>query len=120
MVMSACADGAGGSDPTPSPPSGTESPAPGPSIPSPPGVPSPPAPPPPSVPTGATLTGEVVTGVEAGCLLLRTGTGDYLLLGEAADDLGAGQTVTVRGQIRPDLMTTCQQGTPFEVSEVIG
>jgi hypothetical protein len=62
----------------------------------------------------------VVTGVEAGCLLLRTGTGDYLLLGEAADDLGAGQTVTVRGQIRPDLMTTCQQGTPFEVSEVIG
>jgi hypothetical protein len=81
---------------------------------------SPPVEPPPSDRSGlVTLTGEVFAGVEAGCVLLATDSGDYLLIGSAAESLGTGQTVTVRGVVRANLATTCQQGTPFEVSEVL-
>ena len=64
--------------------------------------------PPPGV---LTLTGTVSSGVEPGCLLLDS----YLLLGGPADVLKPGARVTVTGQAQPDLMTTCQQGTPFVV-----
>jgi hypothetical protein len=65
-----------------------------------------------------TLTGQIVEGVEAGCRLLD----DYLLLpgpGVSRDDIRAGLTVTVRGRVERGMMTTCQQGTPFIVTEVL-
>lgn len=65
-----------------------------------------------------TLTGQIVEGVEAGCRLLD----DYLLLpgpGVSRDEIRAGLTVTVRGRVERGMMTTCQQGTPFIVTEVL-
>lgn len=63
-------------------------------------------------PTGTTtLSGTVRAGVEMNCLLLD----GYLLVGGPRDVIRAGARVTVTGQVRGDLMTTCQQGTPFMV-----
>jgi hypothetical protein len=71
-------------------------------------------------PTGeVTLTGEVLEGVEPNCTVLHTDTGDYLVYGPSAEELRIGATVTVRGVVRPDVFTTCQQGTPLEVLEVL-
>jgi hypothetical protein len=72
---------------------------------------------PPSGPT-RTITGEVIEGVEAGCVLLRTKDQDYLLVG-GEDEVQIGRTATVRGYAEPDLATICQQGTPFVVLEVV-
>jgi hypothetical protein len=58
-----------------------------------------------------TLTGNVTPGVEANCLLLD----GYLLVGGPREHLRAGARVTVTGRVQADLMTTCQQGTPFVV-----
>ncbi|MCW6008033.1 hypothetical protein K1W54_26330 [Micromonospora sp. CPCC 205371] len=69
-----------------------------------------------------TLTGTVVGGVESGCKLLSSGGVNYLLLpsgGVSDADIPVGAQVTVRGRPQPDVMTTCQQGTPFRVTEVI-
>lgn len=68
-----------------------------------------------------TITGQVVEGVEAGCLLLATSAGEYLLvipphIGRSA--VRAGARLVVRGRVEPDLVSYCQQGTPFVVSEV--
>lgn len=63
-------------------------------------------------PVGAVeLTGTVAAGVEPNCLLLD----GYLLLGGPRDVLTPGARVTVSGRVKPDVMTTCQQGTPFMV-----
>jgi hypothetical protein len=64
-----------------------------------------------SKPARLTLTGTVQAGVEADCLLLQ----GYLLVGGPRDLLRGGDRVTVTGRVQPDLMTTCQQGTPFVV-----
>ncbi|WBB77455.1 hypothetical protein O7606_14280 [Micromonospora sp. WMMD882] len=64
-----------------------------------------------SAPGGAVVTGTVTSGVEPGCLLL----GEYLLVGGPRDVIKAGAKLTVTGKAQPDLMTTCQQGTPFLV-----
>ena len=58
-----------------------------------------------------TLTGTVAAGVEPNCVLLDT----FLLVGGPRDVLRPGARVTVTGRVQPDLMTTCQQGTPFVV-----
>jgi hypothetical protein len=71
--------------------------------------------------TELTLTGVVVEGVEANCLLLQAPEGLYLLVAPAGVDrspIRAGARLTVRGRLEPDLVTTCQQGTPLLVSEV--
>ncbi|HEX5543073.1 MAG TPA: hypothetical protein VFX60_16175 [Micromonospora sp.] len=78
--------------------------------------PTPPAGPgsaPPGMPTTKpqTLTGTITEGVEPNCLLLD----EYLLVGGPRDVLRPGARVKVTGQVRSDLMTTCQQGTPFLV-----
>ncbi|MGK5444860.1 hypothetical protein ACSNN7_23955 [Micromonospora sp. URMC 105] len=68
----------------------------------------------PSLPPGPganTITGTVEAGVEPGCLLV----GGYQLIGGPRDVLAVGAKVTVTGQAKPDMMTTCQQGTPFVV-----
>ncbi|BBH66555.1 hypothetical protein ACTI_32400 [Actinoplanes sp. OR16] len=66
-----------------------------------------------------TLTGTVTEGVEPGCLLLD---GHLLIFNDAAQkgSVKAGDQVTVTGKADKDLMTTCQQGTPFKVSSVAG
>jgi hypothetical protein len=64
-----------------------------------------------------TMTGQVVPGVEEGCLLMHSGTTEYLLVGGDRAVVKAGARITVRGRPSPGLMTTCQQGVPFQVSE---
>jgi hypothetical protein len=116
LLLGACAGEAGDDGPEPSPTTGAPSAPPT-------GAPIlPTLPPTPSLPPRdgeLTITGEVIEGVEAGCLLLATDTGDYLLFGEATEGLQVGATVTLRGQVRPDMMSTCQQGSPFQVLEVL-
>jgi hypothetical protein len=58
-----------------------------------------------------TLTGTVTGGVEGGCLLLD----GYLLLNPNPRVVREGARVTVTGEVRQDMMTTCQQGTPFMI-----
>lgn len=106
-------------DPTPSGPSVGPTPGatpsrPGasPTRPAGPSLPKPPQASQPSDPTA--LTGTVTAGVEPGCLLLD----GYLLVGGPREQLRAGTRVTVTGQVQADLMTTCQQGTPFRVKSV--
>jgi hypothetical protein len=68
-----------------------------------------------------TLTGTVAAGVEPGCLLLNGSSGSHLLVIKDAKARAAatvGASVTVVGKPQPDMMTTCQQGTPFLVSEI--
>ncbi|NUT47824.1 MAG: hypothetical protein HOV94_11030 [Saccharothrix sp.] len=62
------------------------------------------------------LRGRVEAGVEAGCLVLATDQGLFLLLGGDPEVLRAGADVVVEGTARPDQATTCQQGTPFAVT----
>ncbi|MEV6690122.1 hypothetical protein AB0M35_01410 [Micromonospora sp. NPDC051196] len=69
-------------------------------------------PPQPTSTSEMTLTGQIESGVEPGCLLLD----GYLLLGGPREVLTAGASVTVTGRPAPGLMTTCQQGTPFQVA----
>lgn len=71
-----------------------------------------------SQPGELTLQGMVRAGVEPGCLLLDAGDGQqYLLLGGDEQVVRVGAKVEVRGRPRPDLLTTCQQGVPFQVVE---
>lgn len=66
----------------------------------------------PSGPSAAmTLTGTVTAGVEPNCFLLD----GYLLIGGPRDVVKPGARISVIGRAEPDLMTTCQQGTPFRV-----
>ncbi|MFY1689932.1 hypothetical protein [Plantactinospora sp. WMMB782] len=123
LALAGCADSA------PTPPNGsggspvTVSPSPGPSgspggVPSTPGYPTPgPGTPTRSPGDGAgpsgttTVSGTVQAGVEPNCLLLE----GYLLVGGPRDVLVPGARVTVTGEVRAGLMTTCQQGTPLQV-----
>lgn len=64
-----------------------------------------------------TLTGVVSAGVEAGCRVLQTDRGAYVLVGTVT--VPEGRRVSVRGVRRDDVMTTCQQGPVFEVQTVL-
>lgn len=79
---------------------------------------TPPADDPPASDVGQTIRGVVSPGVEAGCTVLNAGERQYLLLG-AEDELPESGEVVLRGQAQPDLMTTCQEGVPFAVEEVV-
>ncbi|MFV2009651.1 MULTISPECIES: hypothetical protein [unclassified Micromonospora] len=61
-----------------------------------------------------TLTGAVEAGVEHDCYLLD----GYLLVGGSRDLIRPGARLSVTGHVQADLMTTCQQGTPFMVQRV--
>jgi hypothetical protein len=63
-----------------------------------------------------TLTGEVGEGVEAGCTILTSGDQVYELQGSGVKSLSG--TVTVTGHVLHNVMSICQQGTPFRVVEV--
>jgi len=68
-----------------------------------------------------TARGTVSRGVEAGCLVFtpeNASDGPWLLIGNT-DGLSDGDTVTVRGSHRNDVATTCMQGMPFEVDQVL-
>lgn len=73
---------------------------------------------PPSTPPGQamTLTGVVTSGVEAGCRVLQTDRGTFVLMGTVP--VPDGSRVTVEGVRRDDVMSTCQQGPSFEVVSV--
>ncbi len=62
-----------------------------------------------------TVVGVVAAGVEAGCLVLETGTETLLLLDVGPEDAPEGARLRVTGTRAPDVLTTCQQGTPFRV-----
>src|SRR5207248_6173071 len=64
-----------------------------------------------------TMTGLVEAGVERGCLLMTYGTKKYLLLGGDANVIKEGARVTVTGRPNPHLLSYCQQGEPFQVSD---
>ena len=70
--------------------------------------------------TEVTLTGTVREGVEASCLLLADDSGTVLanLLGNDGPELAVGARVEVTGSFLEGVMTTCQQGLPFQVTAV--
>ncbi|GGM28318.1 hypothetical protein ACFFX1_11435 [Dactylosporangium sucinum] len=68
--------------------------------------------------SAVTVTGEIKDGVEAGCVLLSTADKTYLLLGGDRTKYRSGTTVTVTGVPQPDMASTCQQGTPFQVVSI--
>jgi hypothetical protein len=125
VLLAGCAGGSGDDDaqssPSATPPATAPSPpATGPTEP-PSTIPvSPPLRPPSTIRSGElTISGDIVAGVEPGCTLLDTGTALFLLFGPDIDELRTGTTATVRGEVRADMASTCQQGTPFEIIEVI-
>jgi hypothetical protein len=66
-----------------------------------------------------TVRGHIQAGVEAGCMILNADGGAvYLLLGGDRQVINAGGRVEVVGEPQPGLMTTCQQGIPFQVAQV--
>lgn len=65
-----------------------------------------------------TLTGKVEAGVEAGCLVLKHEGETYNLIGGDKKILKAGAEVEVAGTLKENMMTTCMQGKPFQVSKV--
>ncbi len=66
-----------------------------------------------------TLSGTLQSGVESGCVVLVDAEGAVLANLVDLDVSGAqiGADVEVTGSFNPDLMTTCQQGQPFEVTD---
>jgi hypothetical protein len=66
-----------------------------------------------------TIRGTIHRGVEAGCLILNTSQGAYLLVGPRTAGLTAGMTVEVKGAPDDTVATACQQGIPFIVTEVL-
>jgi hypothetical protein len=69
-------------------------------------------------PTGEiTISGQVEAGVEASCLILRTGGKTYQLMGGDKNVVKAGNNVVARGHIAKGVMSYCMQGEPFQVTE---
>jgi hypothetical protein len=64
------------------------------------------------------VRGTVSDGVEPGCRLLTSNGVVYLLIWRDGT-LVSGQTIEVEGTVQPDLVTTCQQGTPLVVKRVL-
>lgn len=68
-----------------------------------------------------TISGTIAAGVEPNCLLLNSSSGSHLLIikdEKARAAAKVGSSVTVVGTSQDGMMTTCQQGTPFVVSQV--
>lgn len=73
-----------------------------------------------AAPVEQDLTGRIKEGVESGCTVLVDDAGTVLanLIGFDPTGVDVSGVVTVSGSFNPDLMTTCQQGRPFEVTTV--
>ncbi|WP_109509420.1 hypothetical protein [Nocardioides speluncae] len=63
------------------------------------------------------LSGVPTEGVESGCVVMTVGGETYQLSGLHRSHLGA--KVVVEGVAQPDLMGTCMQGIPFQVTKVV-
>jgi hypothetical protein len=76
--------------------------------------------PPPSTGSEMTITGTLQEGIEGNCVLLKTPDRLYQLIGGDRSKLQGSTSakVTVTGRIALGMMTTCQQGTPFQVTDV--
>jgi len=65
-----------------------------------------------------TISGTVAAGVESGCLVLEYDGTLYGIYGSFDSSVVyAGAEVTLHGKVESDMMTTCQQGTPFVVED---
>ena len=64
------------------------------------------------------LRGTVQPGVEAGCLVLDSGGTTWLLLGAVTPDLVGREVVLTGAPAAADTVSTCQQGTAFQVTAV--
>ena len=64
------------------------------------------------------VKGTVSDGVETGCTLLTSKGVVYQLLWREGTPF-TGTEIEVEGTIQPDLMTTCQQGTPLVVQRIL-
>jgi len=126
-LVAGCASGAGSPTGSASPEvSGmSPTPTPSPSLPGPvPGSPEPSFTPKPSRPStpfpgSMTVRGAVSEGVEANCMILTADDGKvYLLLGGDRSVIAKGGRLEATGRPQPGLMTTCQQGIPFTVTQV--
>jgi hypothetical protein len=76
----------------------------------------------PSAEGNQTLSGTVTAGVEPNCLVLSGDGATHLLVFHDESLRSAakvGTVVTVVGKAQPELMSTCQQGTPFIVTSVL-
>lgn len=65
-----------------------------------------------------TVQGLLSPGVEEGCVILEMDGKTLVLLGVRPQDAPLGDRVAVTGTLRPDLSTTCQQGTAFQVTTI--
>jgi len=64
------------------------------------------------------VRGTVTDGVESGCTVLTSKGVVYLLLwGDKTPSTAT--EIEVEGTLHPDLMTTCQQGTPLVVTRIL-
>ena len=66
-------------------------------------------------PGPSTLNGTVTAGVEPNCLSID----GFLLIGGDRSVIRPGARLIVTGRVDRDMVTTCQQGTPFVVSGVV-
>ena len=70
-----------------------------------------------STPDDITITGTVTAGAEPSCLLVSAQRVEYLLLTNNPAVV-AGESVRATGHVARDIRTHCQQGIPFEVTQV--
>lgn len=64
-----------------------------------------------------TLSGKISKGTESGCRLLKQDGETYNLVGGDKNIMTVGTEVEVSGSVQDGMMTTCQQGKPFKVSD---
>ncbi len=78
------------------------------------------APRPGAVGASTELSGTVEAGVESGCVVLTDARGAVLanLIGLDTAGTPLGSEVVVTGTFQQGMMTTCQQGAPFQVTSV--
>lgn len=124
LVLAGCARSDSASSSSPGASAGTPAPTPGGSSPSggsPGTLPPDQSPPPGYPPSGGTrqlvLSGQVESGVEPGCLILRDAGKTYELMGGDPAIVKAGARVRVVGHLAVGVMSHCMQGQPFQVTE---
>jgi len=65
-----------------------------------------------------TLTGTTYAGAEPTCILMAYNKAVYLLLADDSAHLQAGERAILTGHVEKGVMTHCQQGIPFAVTNV--